>query len=634
MHNRLEAAARLLIRVSIALFTGVVLLLAQSIFWNDAVVAQLRAVLLGVAILAFFRPHNALLLLAALAPLAQIWAPLLGSHMRGGEAMVLAFLAGTLLRGWTLGGFRSFPSDRLQTAAAAFACVVAASCLEQLLFMQIQSDYPGPFLRDTIAHLSRSYFTSFRGYESVFRTMLLLEGLALLVSVRHYCRIRPGLASQFVRIVIAGAVSAALFNMAFFVKELIATGAPHDQFVRFATETRWSAHIGDLNAAGSIFVMGMFMAFGLAYASPSKRFAWALAGLMLGVAMWMTGSRTALVAALLVTFLTITIGTLKRACSIRATMAIAVAALAMASVAIWLFVPLESLGRSAPAAVTIRWLFLGTTWRMLLTEPWFGMGIGQYSLWSFHFAAPEMLNYYRHQNAHNNFAQIGGELGLVGLAAFLVVLATAFWRTLLPQRQAPHFFVWPTLLGLAAFIVTWLGGHPLLVPEVAYPFWIALGVVAGLESSDRSNWKPAGLISLVLIVLLASVPVRVERKAVRLDLSRVRFGFSAQHLVATRGRFFVRADRAQLSLPLRAWGASDHRPIEVDVFVDRRLTRSLRLTDSDWRSERIDLRESGARGFHQIDLQVKSPTILDDVESRSRRGIQLGDWEIMPKPNG
>ena len=30
-------------------------------------------------------------------------------------------------------------------------------------------------------------------------------------------------------------------------------------------------------------------------------------------------------------------------------------------------------------------------------------------------------------------------------------------------------------LALAAFILTWLGGHPLLVAEVAYPFWITLG---------------------------------------------------------------------------------------------------------------------------------------------------------------
>jgi hypothetical protein len=40
----------------------------------------------------------------------------------------------------------------------------------------------------------------------------------------------------------------------------------------------------------------------------------------------------------------------------------------------------------------------------------------------------------------------------------------------------------PMLAGVAAFIVSWLGGHPLLVPEVAYPFWLALGIVAGAAS--------------------------------------------------------------------------------------------------------------------------------------------------------
>ncbi len=106
MHKRTEAAARFLIRISLGLFTGVVLLLAQSIFWNNAISGSARALLSGVALLSFFRPRHGLLGVTALAPLALVWMPLLGSRMRGSEAMVLAFLSGALMRGWTLGRFR------------------------------------------------------------------------------------------------------------------------------------------------------------------------------------------------------------------------------------------------------------------------------------------------------------------------------------------------------------------------------------------------------------------------------------------------------------------------------------------------------------------------------------------------
>ena len=128
-------------------------------------------------------------------------------------------------------------------------------------------------------------------------------------------------------------------------------------------------------------------------------------------------------------------------------------------------------------AVNIRWMFLETTARMLADHPVFGVGIGQYARWSTHYSSPELLQIYTRENAHNNFAQIAGELGVVGLASFIAVLALCLW----PARRGPPAIA-PALAGLAAFIVSWLGGHPLLVPEVAYPFWLTLAIVPGVAS--------------------------------------------------------------------------------------------------------------------------------------------------------
>ena len=69
------------------------------------------------------------------------------------------------------------------------------------------------------------------------------------------------------------------------------------------------------------------------------------------------------------------------------------------------------------------------------------------------------------------------------------------------------------------------------------------------------------------------------------------------------------------------------------MFVDQRLTRSFTMADGEWHSERIDIQQSGARRFHQIDLQIRQPAVLEDIDSRSRRGSQVGDREIMPKPD-
>jgi O-antigen ligase len=633
MHNRLESAVRLLIRIALALFTGVVLLLIQSVFWNNAISFLIVLALFAVALLALFRPQNALLVLAGLAPLAQIWAPLLGSRMRGGEAMVLAFLAGALLRGWTLGRFRNFPSDRLQTAAAVLGAVVATSCLEQLWFSQIQLDYPGPFLRETMAHLGRTYFTSFRGYGGIFHGMLLLEGLALLLCVVHYSRVAPAFGPKVVRVVALSAVGAAAFNLAFFAQELMETGEPLAQLPFALTVVRWSAHVGDINAAGSFFVMAAFIALGLALTNRGTRVSWIAGGLLIAIALWLTGSRTAFLAALLVGFVSIGTTSLRRVFSLRATVLIMSATLVVGVAAIWQLVQLDSLERSGSRAVMIRWLFLGTTWRMLVSEPVFGFGIGQYALWSKYFSAPQLLAIYERENAHNNFAQVAGELGLVGLAAFVMVLASAFWygRRL---KSSPHPAFAPVTFGLAAFILTWLGGHPLLVPEVSYPFWIALGVVAGLAPPSPAGWRSAAVVAVIGTVLLVSLPARVENKTGHLDLSRVRLGFSEQQVASTRGRIFIEAGQSHVALPLRAWGVSHDNPLEVDVFVDGRFARTIRLADGEWRSERVDIEQPAARRFHQIDLQVRQPVFLEDAGARSRRGVQVGHREIMPKPNG
>ena len=133
MLNRLQAASRLLIRASLALFTGLVLLLIQSAFWSNRVSAWMQLIIFATALLSYFRPHYGLLALAALAPLGQVGSRTLDSQMRGAEALVLAFLAGALVRGWTLRELRTFPSTRLEIAALIFGFVVAASCVEQTL---------------------------------------------------------------------------------------------------------------------------------------------------------------------------------------------------------------------------------------------------------------------------------------------------------------------------------------------------------------------------------------------------------------------------------------------------------------------------------------------------------------------
>jgi hypothetical protein len=457
--------------MAIALFTGAVLLVIQSMFWSRVISVPASITMVGVFVLSYFRPQNGLLVLAAFAPLAGLWEPLLAERMRSAEAVVLAFLAGVLLRGWALHRFRDLVPDRLQLAALAFGAIVAGSCVHQLWTSGVDA-------RAFADYVLEHYLTSVRSFSSLFHAMLLLEGMALLVYSAHCCRTQPQIVPRLVRMLVIGAVAAALFNAWFLVHELIETGEPGARFAEFLLMQRWSAHVGDVNAAGSFFAMGAIAAFGLMRTSTAHRSRWAMAGLITGTALWMTRSRTALAAALVVGLFSFARLIARRSLPAVRLAAIGVVATAAAVTA---FSGQSVLSQAAAStAVRIRWMFLETTSRMLQAHPLFGVGIGQYLRWSGHFSSPELRAFYPRENAHNNFAQIAGELGLAGFAAFVAVLAVSLLGPGRSRRGYPEAM--PMLAGVAAFIVSWLGGHPLLVPEVAYPFWLALGIVAGAAS--------------------------------------------------------------------------------------------------------------------------------------------------------
>jgi hypothetical protein len=324
---------------------------------------------------------------------------------------------------------------------------------------------------------------------------------------------------------------------------------------------------------------------------------------------------------------TMTIG---RIIGIGKTIAITVGAFAVLAVAMWHYLGAEYFGAGAQAAVRIRWLFLGVTWRMLLAEPVFGVGVGQYFLWSHQFSVPEILAYYQRENAHNNFAQIAGELGIAGLVSFVAVLGVSLWHR--HREPQSSLFRLPVLLGLAAFMMTWLGGHPLLVAEAAYPFWIALGLAAALVASDSRGELPVALVGLAVVLLLVSIPIRVAAKASHLDLSRISYGLTTRQVMTSRARFFVPAGHSLVEFPLRARGASDEKPVEIDVFIDGRASNGITLSDRSWRRSLIELSGHSSGRFRQIDLRIR-PGAVNTIDA-VRPSVEVGNWEIISKPNG
>jgi hypothetical protein len=170
------------------------------------------------------------------------------------------------------------------------------------------------------------------------------------------------------------------------------------------------------------------------------------------------------------------------------------------------------------------------------------------------------------------------------------------------------------------------------VPEVGYPFWIALGVVAACAALNSQVNRSAAIVGIAAALLLVSIPYRVSARSAELDLSRASYGVSDRQLMTSRARFFVPANETRVAFPLRARAASDDEPVEIEVFVDGSISETITLTDRRWHRTPIDLSRDSSRRFHQIDLRI-SPASLDSIDP-DRSSVEVGKWEIISKPNG
>ncbi len=197
--------------------------------------------------------------------------------------------------------------------------------------------------------------------------------------------------------------------------------------------------------------------------------------------------------------------------------------------------------------------------------------------------------------------------------------------------------MWEACLGRlqsasVVFLFTCLAGHPLLLPEVAYVFWLALAVAAiGVPAiSPPGQLSSRGFIAAIALVLAISVAPRVSFKTRAIDLSGVVYGLSNGRIADSHARVLVSADATEVTVPLRGRGAMRDYPLEIDVSLDGRRVNTLTIADRGWQSVWMPLQPGSARRLHRVDL-----TIRPSQGSRAvRRGIEIGEPVIIPKPHG
>jgi O-antigen ligase len=610
------------------LILPVVGLLWQSFFWLDYVPAATKVGYAGLTLLSALRPAYGLLLVACLATLGAPIGGLVGAPpQRAAEAILLTFLVGwlvqTVIRREAILDWR----DSLSAPIALFALTVSASLVVTSAAVQSATAPAWPFVRLAAGLLARDYFGGTH-YETHnwYQAALLIEGVLLAAAVLQLTRRRSALQAAVARMIALGLVSAAVLSLVRLGIGLLKATDPAALLMRAVSSLRLSMHVTDVNAAGSHFVLALPLIWALGMMARRWRPAWWLGLLPVIAALWLTGSRAAQLSILLTLTAVMAVADRRRA-RIRVLLVVA----AFITIVGGIIVSRPAPESSVAATLQIRWWFAQLSWDMFKSAPLFGVGVAEYYGRSAGLMPEGLKALYVAENAHNNFFQIGVELGLVGLGLFLWVLRSAWRRARVGLSGGDDPLLRGLCLGLGTVLLTFLTGHPLLIGAFVCSFWIALAlavsradtvndqsasearvVPAQVGSAAPSRWPMRAAVAVALAVV-ASVPFREDVAGNQANLSVVRYGFAPggvdpvskdSFLWAGPSATMFVAARVQ-SLYLSVSPPSDDEAVELEIRIDGRLANHVVLRDGFWRDMRLILPAAdSSHAFRRIDLVV------------------------------
>jgi O-antigen ligase len=405
---------------------------------------------------------------------------------------------------------------------------------------------------------------------------------------------------------VAAAVAAGAFAayQGFFHLGLLSTG-------RWAILGRAGGTLADANASGMLGALWVAIPIGIALSGSPRTRGWllTLGAAVIALGVWATGSRTALLAAVIAVASTLHLTIAERRRPVRKKVSAFAAAIVLVltgAVIAWqpsAVGPLRRIHAMLPdlSSSTLK----GVAWELWARDgyglaamaairdaPWSGVGVGSFHLLSVVYTriatgtpAPHdnAQNWYRHQLAEL------GVIGSVGWALWVVLFVSTLWRG--RPAAADRARVLTVSYTVIGFGVASLLGMPGQSLQIALAFWTLAFWALVLAGSDNPSVTPASssaprrwelLTAIALAVLLAGTtvagglgPFRPPFRAARFDQG-FRYGLH-KPLEGPAGTTRTTAHAVEVPqaptrwLKLTVWVEhpdADQRPVDVRVWRD------------------------------------------------------------------
>lgn len=539
------------------------------------------------------RPDHALLAVAGLAPLGGALEALAGSRISWTDPLMLAAVTGWL----THRAVRSRAWDRTAAALTAVYAAAAIASFAVLLTALAHATTAPDAAADYEVWRALRHRHPMQAHPLAPDAPALarvLGGIGLFLMAAETARVHPASAVRATRLLVLAIAGTAVLNLNRLVELALRQPDMLAALVNMQRRLRITTTFSDPNAAGALFLLAIPTAAASVMRPGRSRLLWAGCLVLLLVGVWLSGSRTVLVTVPAVLAAILVMPALGLTVRRRWWLSIGlVAAVAL----IWSTYPRWAAHGRASAALEIRVELLKTTVRMLQDSPLFGVGVGKYYERSGAYATEGLRKYYRVQNAHNQIAQVFGELGITGGLIFLALLLAAVApavHAIRAGRAGP--LVWQLLIAVTGFLIASLTMHPLLVSEVSAAFWIALGLLRGVGRSAaepgeaRAGAAARWLAPAAVGLLIVTVPGRVHAELSSRWVAGYSVGLSGWRTDPTVGRYrvaggpialYVDERRGTVRLPLRIHGTDV--PGEVTLWVDGTRISSMIVPPGDWR---------------------------------------------------
>jgi O-antigen ligase len=584
-------------------WVGLAAIILLQIYWflepAQFTFKALTAVIVGLSIA---RPSAGLLAFAGLAPLSTAIANLCGAYGMGArliEQAALAVGAGALVWGGPANGRTRIGAPALFMAVVAVASAAA----------MVPAD-AAPVVRSLWDGLPHASALSSLDWTPLSASVVVAECGLLGWAVERTVRREPQLATRLVLIGLVGHAGASILDVQAVLSGALRSGNVIGALPRLLLGERISVQT-DVHAAASALVLAGIAGFGLMNGSMARRVGVGLLLVLVGAGLWIGGSRVAIVLAVVAAIGTI--GWSMVRAGGRRLMIAAVAVLVIGGGA-WMATLYPGRYNTVSGSVDARLIMVKAGVQLFRQAPIFGIGITRFYGASAAYIEPEEARIvgYKRENAHNNFIQVAAEQGLVGLGAMVWWLAVMLVSGTRAQMAAPTPSRGALLAAIVACVGTWMTGHPLLVPEFAFVFWLYCGILTAMTPEAQISRPRWSLWVLVASVLVSIVPRAYDARNT-VYLEHMGFGLSAlwqhddQQRYREAGAFFaiyLPASGRQVEVPIRrAPDVPDS--LIVDVKIDGRLVDTVSLGSDAWQTMLIQM-PARSRRFELVDFAVRS----------------------------